>query len=147
MSRRIRTTVGILAVGAALVYLVGTGIGDNLVYFLTPSEMLARGPDAYEVPFRLSGRVVPGSVQWKPETLELRFRVEDERASIEVETTGTPPEMFHDGIDVVVEGSLSADRVFRAHTLMVKHSNEYAPPEEHPAERFPDLPTGEGRVP
>ncbi|HZD04222.1 MAG TPA: cytochrome c maturation protein CcmE [Longimicrobiales bacterium] len=144
MSRKLGTVLGAGVVGAALVYLLATGIGDNLVYFLTPSELMAKGPEAYDVPFRLSGRVVPGSVSWNAETLELHFRVEDHSTALDVESTGTPPEMFHDGIDVVLEGSLSPDRVFRAHTLMVKHSNEYAPPEDHPADRFPDLPTTRG---
>jgi cytochrome c-type biogenesis protein CcmE len=146
VSRRLRATAGALLVGAALVYLVGSGIGNNLVYFLTPSELLAKGEAAVDVPYRLSGRVVPGSVKWDAEKLELRFRIEDDESSVDVVSSGTPPQMFHDGIDVVLEGRLDGEGVFRSHTLMVKHSNEYEPPEEHPSDRFPELPTGGGET-
>ena len=38
--------------------------------------------------------------------------------------------MFQEGIGVVVEGALRADGKFNAERLMVKHGNEYRPPEE-----------------
>jgi len=141
MSRTWRTLAGIAVVGGALLYLFAAGIGDNLVYFLTPSELLAKGPDAYDIPFRLSGQVEPGSVRWDAATLDLRFRLRDNSTSLEVESTGTPPRMFHDGIHVVVEGSMASTGQFQARTLMVKHSNEYkpAPGEGHPEARFPAL--------
>jgi cytochrome c-type biogenesis protein CcmE len=41
--------------------------------------------------------------------------------------------MFREGQGVVVEGKLNRDGVFEASTVMVKHSNEYRPPEDgHP---------------
>lgn len=144
MSGRLKMGVGTLVVASALAYLLGSGIGDSLVYFLTPSELLAKGQAAVDMPYRLSGRVVPGSVRWNAEALDLRFRITDDTTTLEVKSTGTPPQMFHAGIDVVLEGSLSTDGVFRAHTLMVKHSNEYGPSEKHPADRFPQLPTRGG---
>lgn len=141
MSRRVRTAVGVAVIGGALLYVAGAGIGGNLVYFLTPAELLAKGEAAYEVPFRVSGQVEPGSVQWDAESLNLRFRIRDQDTAIEVSSRGIPPQMFHDGIDVVVEGALAPDGVFQSTNLMVKHSNEYGPGEgvEHPEESFPAL--------
>lgn len=41
--------------------------------------------------------------------------------------------MFREGQGVVVEGRLNREGVFEASTVMVKHSNEYRPPEDgHP---------------
>ena len=141
MSRRGRTLIGVVLVGGALAYLAGAGIGDNLVYFLTPTELLARGEAAYEAPFRVSGVVEPGSVRWDPANVDLRFRIRDEDTVLEVRSSGAPPQMFQDGIDVVVEGSLGRDGVFVSRNLMVKHSNEYGPGEgaEHPETVFPAL--------
>lgn len=130
MGRRWTGLLGGGVIAGTLVYLVAGGIGDNLVYFLTPSELLAKGEAAYGASLRLSGTVVPGSVEWNPDELELRFRLTDGTSTVPVESSGAPPQMFQDGIQVVVEGSLGRDGLFRAHNVMVKHSNEYAPPEE-----------------
>ncbi len=145
MSRRTRTIVGVAVAGGALLYLVAAGIGGNLIYFVTPTELLEKGPIAYDEPFRLSGEVVPGSVRWNPEAVDLRFRIRDEQTTLEVVSTGVPPQLFQDGMEVVVEGSLDPSGVFQATNLMVKHSNEYGPGqgEEHPEAAYPEL-TGTG---
>ena len=80
MSRRGRR-IGMAVAGAAILgafaYLVYGGIGENLVYFLTPEELVARGDRAYDVPVRLGGQVVPGSVVWNAEQVDLRFNISD----------------------------------------------------------------------
>lgn len=141
MSRKNRKKIA-LAVGSVLIlsgfgYLLYGGIGDNLVYFLTPTELLARGEAAYDAPVRLGGQVVPGSISWNAETLDLRFRMTDGEKEIEVQSRGAPPQMFRDGIGVVVEGRYSRAGTFESTNLMVKHSNEYrAPPPGHEPEQM-----------
>jgi cytochrome c-type biogenesis protein CcmE len=123
-------------------YLMYGGIGDNLVYFVTPAELLAQGDAAYERPIRLGGQVVPGTVRWNADALDLRFTLQDEDVHIEVISRKAPPAMFREGQGVIVEGRLNRDRVFESSNLMVKHSNEYAPPEGHeekPEEKYRDL--------
>ena len=122
-----RTLVGAAVVLGALGYLVSGGIGENLVYFVTPTELLGREDPAIGQPLRLSGAVAPGSVDWNAEVLSLSFRLEDSEHSVPVRSEGAPPHMFQDGIQVIVEGHLDASGVFRANSLMVKHSNEYGP--------------------
>ena len=46
----------------ALGYLMYGGVEENLVYFLTPNELVAKGEKAIDRPVRLGGQVVPGSV-------------------------------------------------------------------------------------
>ncbi len=67
---------------AAFAYLLFGGIGNNLVYFLTPSELLAKGPAAYDTPVRLGGQVVPGSVVWDAPNVDLRFTMQDGKAQV-----------------------------------------------------------------
>jgi len=133
-----------LGVGALLIgfgYLLYGGIGDNLVYYLTPSELEARGDAAYETSVRLGGVVIPESVRWDADALDLRFRVGDGTSELEVHSTGAPPQMFRDGIEVLVEGRLASSGVFESTSLMVKHSNEYRAPEEgqRPQDLYKDL--------
>ena len=126
-------------------YLAYGGIGDNLVYFLTPSELMARGTSAYEGAVRLGGEVKPGSVQWNAQALDLRFVLTDGTREVPVRSKGAPPQMFRDGMGVVVEGSYTREGVFRSTNLMVKHSNEYrAPPAGHkPEYLYKELPKKE----
>jgi len=129
MSRRkVGIAFTLLVILGAFGYLVYGGIGENIVYFLTPNELLARGANAYDVPIRLGGQVVPGSVQWNAEALDLRFSVTDGNRVIPVHSRGAPPQMFRDGMGVVVEGRYAANGTFNCTNLMVKHSNEYRPP-------------------
>lgn len=123
-------------------YLMYGGIGDNLVYFVTPGELLARGADAYDRPIRLGGQVVPGTVRWNAEELDLRFTLQDEDGVIDVQSRKSPPAMFREGQGVIVEGRLNRSGVFESSNLMVKHSNEYRPPEDHeqlPQQKYRDL--------
>ncbi len=129
-------TALVLLVGA-FGYLMYGGVEENLVYFLTPNELVAKGEKAVDRPVRLGGQVVPGSVVWNAEALDLRFRVTDGSKEVLVHSSGAPPQMFRAGIGVVVEGKYGRSGVFESHSLMVKHSNEYRAPkageEGHPA--------------
>lgn len=127
-SKQIWGAVGLLAVVGVVGMLLASGLKENVVYFLTPGELVAQGTDAVDRPLRLGGQVKPGSVSWDPDALDLRFVVRDSAGEVPVASTGAPPAMFRDGIGVVVEGSLRPDGTFESTNLMVKHSNEYRPP-------------------
>ena len=132
MNKKMIGVLGTILILGGFGYLVWGGLGTNLVYFLTPSELLARGNDAFDAPVRLGGQVVPGSISWDAEALDLRFRVSDGDTALEVYSKGAPPAMFKDTMGVVVEGTYRRSGVFESTNLMVQHTNEYrAPPEGH----------------
>lgn len=135
---------GVAVVLGAFAYLLWGGLDGNIVYFLTPSELMAKGSEGYDAPVRIGGMVQDGSVQWDKERLELRFNVTDGNAVIPVYSKGAPPQMFQAGIGVVLEGKFQRTGVFHSNTLMVKHSNEYKPPAhgEKPADLYKNLPRG-----
>lgn len=145
--RRMAIGAGVLVLAAAFGYLIYGGIGTNLVYFLTPAELVAKGNAGIETPVRLGGMIEPGSVQWNAETLDLRFKVTDGGKEILVHSTGAPPSMFRPGIGVIVEGRYTREGVFQATNLMVRHSNEYHPPKSgnDPRDMYKNMPrTGTG---
>jgi cytochrome c-type biogenesis protein CcmE len=138
---------------AAVVVVVGVfgwllygGLDKNVVFFLTPQELLAKGTNGYDVPVRLGGQVKPGTVKWDDKTLRLTFDVTDGTSDIAVQSSGAPPQMFRDGQGVVVEGRFGRDHVFNSTGLMIKHSNEYRPPKpgEKPQEMYKTLIKGSG---
>lgn len=126
--RKIGLLLGVVLLLGGFGYLVYGGLDKNLVYFLTPTELQAKGTAAFDTPVRLGGQVVPGSVEWNAATLDLRFRMTDGKNIVEVHARKAPPQMFREGMGVVVEGKMQRTGVFDASNLMVKHSNEYRPP-------------------
>lgn len=136
--------VGVLVI--AFGWLIYGGLDSNVVYFLTPKELAAKGVDGYDKPVRLGGQVKPGTVVWDEQKLDLRFTVTDGTSDIAVHSKGAPPQMFKDGQGVVVEGRYGRDGVFKSTNLMVKHSNEYKAPKsgERPSEMYKSLMQGSG---
>ena len=119
---------GVGAILAVFAWLMFGGLEKNVVFFLTPQELLAKGDAGVDVPVRLGGQVKPGSMTWDAKTLDLRFTVTDGAREVQVHSTGAPPQMFRDGMGVIVEGRYGSGGVFEATSLMVKHSNEYRAP-------------------
>lgn len=120
-----------IAVAAFLVLTIG-GIGENLVYYWGPEDIAKAGDQAVGATIRLGGQVEDGSIDWNPEATDLRFNVVDGTSAyrVPVRTTGIPPQMFREGIGVVVEGTMTTDGWFRGTRLLVSHDNEYRAPEE-----------------
>ena len=131
--------VGVLVI--AFGWLIYGGLDSNVVYFLTPKELLAKGAEGYDKPMRLGGQVKPGSVVWDEQKLDLRFAVTDGTGEIKVQSKRAPPQKFKDGQGVVVEGRYGHDGVFQSTSVMVKHSNEYKAPAkgERPSDMYKSL--------
>lgn len=140
-NRKLGLLLGLIILLGGFGYLIYGGIGNNLVYFLTPSELQAKGASAIGAPVRLGGQVVPGSVSWNAAAIDLRFRMTDGKHVVDVHANKAPPQMFREGMGVVVEGRMQQNGVFDASSLLVKHSNEYRPPAEghRPEEMYKSL--------
>jgi cytochrome c-type biogenesis protein CcmE len=106
--------------------LVLTAFNENLVFFFSPTDLLAR-PQPPGHAFRLGGLVEQGSVVKDGATM--RFRITDKKNALLVLYRGVLPDLFREGQGVVVEGSLSADGSFAASSVLAKHDEKYMPPE------------------
>jgi cytochrome c-type biogenesis protein CcmE len=132
----------VAAVGLALVTL--GGLGENLIFYWTPTEMKAAGEKAYGATIRLGGQVVEGSIQKDAAGTRLSFRVGDGTTEFDVDAQAMPPAMFREKIGVVVEGTLLRSNRFAANRLMVKHDNEYRAPGESDSDTKALMKTTEG---
>ena len=121
---------GILVLVGVVIAIVGylafSSVGSALVYYLTPTELLARGDAAVGETVRLGGQVEVGSVSG-PAT-DLRFVLTDGDSSIPVHSTVAPTRSFREGTGAVVEGRLDADGLFEATQVIVKHDENYEAP-------------------
>ena len=109
----------VLALGFVLV----SDLGDNLVFYLTPTEAVeqrADFPDGER--FRLGGQVSEGTVETS--TDGVAFVITDGDRTINVVHTGAPPQLFQENIGVVVEGAWAGDR-FESNNLIINHDEEY----------------------
>jgi cytochrome c-type biogenesis protein CcmE len=124
-----RIMFGALAVAAiAFIVIAASGINRNLVYYWTPVDLRNAGDKAYGATIRLGGQVAPGTVRGVGGVSGLEFDVTDKKAVVHVKSNGVPPQMFREGIGVVVEGTMTRGGYFASERLMVSHNNEYRTP-------------------
>lgn len=110
-------------------------LSQNSVYFLTPAELSARAAEIHAAgrDVRVGGMVEVGSLQWDADQVRAQFVLSDLAESrFIVHYSGLLPDMFDEGGGVVVEGIIdNSGKIFKARNLMVKHSEEYQPPDHH----------------
>jgi cytochrome c-type biogenesis protein CcmE len=127
--RRLFAVLALAIAAAALLAITLGGIGKNLVYYWGPTELHAAGPKAVGATIRLGGLVKRGTLVRDPDGSTLEFDVIDRPgAAVHVITHSVPPQMFREGIGVVVEGTMTEAGHFESRRLMVSHSNEYRAP-------------------
>jgi cytochrome c-type biogenesis protein CcmE len=116
---------GLIALGAAT-GLVLLALGDNLVFFHGPSEVVSEDFPPQRR-FRLGGLVEEGTVVRAEDGLTVTFVVTDLVNVVPVTFTGILPDLFREGQGVVAEGRLGADGVFIATEVLAKHDETYIP--------------------
>ena len=101
--RKVRLVV---ALGAAIV-LAGTLLYTSFASATdakTPSQVLAAGSSG--ATYEMTGKVVPGSITHQGAALVFKVRDRKGSAALPVHYTGTVPDPFRDGREVIVTGKL-----------------------------------------
>jgi cytochrome c-type biogenesis protein CcmE len=122
--------VGAAVIVASVVLLIAQGVKETGVYFLTPSELAAKtsaDPSFYDLGLKMGAKVVPGSIRRDPTNRQIDFEVSDGSRSYPVTYRGLVPDTFTDAndIEVIVEGRLGRDGVFRATEVLAKCGSRY----------------------
>ncbi len=123
--KRLALAGGVLVAVAAIAALVMNAFQSNMVFFFSPTQVLANEAPANRT-FRIGGMVQTGSV--KREGLVVNFVVTDTAKTVPVRYQGILPDLFQEGKGVVAQGQL-ADGVFVAREVLAKHDENYMPPE------------------
>ena len=123
--KRLALIGGIVGSAALAVGLVLNAFQSNIVFFYSPSQVVAKEAPASRT-FRLGGLVEEGSV--KRDGTEVRFAVTDTAQTVAVQYTGLLPDLFKEGKGVVTQGRLGDDGVFVAREVLAKHDENYMPP-------------------
>jgi len=125
-TRRIQMMVfGAILLGASAL-LVSFAFRDAIVFFFSPTELLAepRSPDQL---LRVGGLVVTGTLT-RGTGEDTTFEVTDGNGSIAVSYTGILPDLFGEGQGVVAMGYLR-NGAFEATEILAKHDENYVPKE------------------
>ena len=108
------------------VYLVLKSLEENVVYFLSPTE-IKNLTAINQKRIRIGGMVKDQSIIIKSD--KINFIVTDFKNEINVSYSGSVPNLFAEGKGVVAEGYLKDRSYFNAVKILAKHDENYMPPE------------------
>ena len=108
------------------IYLILKSLEENVVYFLSPSDIKnLKEIDVKKI--RVGGMVKNQSISVKSEAIS--FIITDFTNEINVSYSGSVPNLFEEGKGVVAEGFLKDKNYFSATKILAKHDENYMPPE------------------
>ena len=108
------------------VYLILKSLEENVVYFLSPSE-INNLTEINQKKIRVGGMVKDQSII--VESDKINFIITDFKNEINVSYSGAVPNLFTEGKGVVAEGYLKDRSYFNAIKILAKHDENYMPPE------------------
>jgi len=109
-----------------IIYLSLKTLEDNVVYFLSPTEIQNKEEIKRNEKVRVGGMVKKNSI--KSYTNYISFILTDYKNEINVTYSGTIPNLFSEGKGVVAEGTLKDKNYFIANKILAKHDENYMPP-------------------
>jgi cytochrome c-type biogenesis protein CcmE len=131
MSKKVRSRIIILTfllgLVIAVVYSVLKSLEENVVYFLSPTEIIIKENISFNKKIRVGGLVKENSIT--NDQTSVNFIVTDLNNEIIVSYSGSLPNLFSEGKGVVVEGKLRDKKYFIANKILAKHDENYMPPE------------------
>ena len=107
-------------------FLVLKSLEENVVYFLSPSEIFS----SQQIPkekIRIGGMVKNNSI--KINSNAINFIITDFKNELYVTFSGTVPNLFEEEKGVVAEGFLNDKKFLVADKILAKHDENYMPPE------------------
>ena len=109
-----------------IIYLSLRALEDNVVYFLSPTEIQNKEEIKRNEKVRVGGMVKKNSI--KSYTNYISFILTDYKNEINVTYSGTIPNLFSEEKGVVAEGTLKDKNYFIANKILAKHDENYMPP-------------------
>tara|TARA_X000000368_G_scaffold360890_1_gene304853 strand:- start:52 stop:480 length:429 start_codon:yes stop_codon:yes gene_type:complete len=111
---------------SALIFLILNNLKKNILYFLTPSEIILKDEIIKGDKIRIGGMVKVNSL--KINQKDIQFIITDTKNEINVNYSGAIPNLFVEGKGVIAEGKLKDKKFFLADRILAKHDENYLPP-------------------
>jgi cytochrome c-type biogenesis protein CcmE len=124
--KRIIFISSILLISISALVFVIFNFRNNIVFFYSPSEINSSLLDKRSI--RVGGLVKKGSIK-KLNNFATEFVITDYQNNLEIFYSGILPDLFRDNQGVVAKGYLMSVNKFYANELLIKHDENYMPPE------------------
>ena len=119
--------ISLLLISVVLsIYLILKSLEENVVYFLSPTE-IKNLVEIENKKIRVGGMVKNNSIVIDSENIN--FIITDFKNEINVNYSGSVPNLFEEGKGVVAEGFLKDQSFLIAEKILAKHDENYMPPE------------------
>ena len=131
LSKKVKTRIFFLFLSllsaALVIFFVLKSLEENVVYFLSPTEIYNKTDISFEDRIRVGGLVKENSIIKRGTSIN--FIITDLKKEILVSYNGLVPNLFSEGKGVVAEGKLRDKKYFIADKILAKHDENYMPPE------------------
>ena len=124
---RIVFFIFLLVSAVLVVFIVLKSLEENVVYFLSPTEIYNKKNISYDEKIRVGGLVKKNSIITNETSIN--FIITDLKKEIVVSYNGLVPNLFSEEKGVVAEGRLRDKKYFIADKILAKHDENYMPPE------------------
>ena len=129
LSKKVKSRIFFLILSfvaaAMIIFIVLRSLEENVVYFLSPTEIYNKTNITFDKTIRIGGLVKINSIS-KKET-SISFIITDLKKEIIVSYEGIVPNLFSEGKGVVAEGKLKDKKYFVASKILAKHDENYMP--------------------
>jgi len=130
-TKRVKSRIFFLSfsilIGILIIFFTLKSLEDNVVYFLSPTEIHNKSDISFNNKIRVGGLVKMGSIIREENVIN--FIITDLKNEIAVSYNGLVPNLFSEGKGVVAEGKLNDKKYFIAEKILAKHDENYMPPE------------------
>lgn len=120
-----KIVIGVVVIVAALLYLMISGFQESSVYYMTVSEVAGKRDQVKGEGLRVSGYVIPESIDWNAEKIEVHFTLIEGTDSLRVHYKGVKPDQLADAQQVLAEGKMADDGSLNATKLLLKCPSKY----------------------
>ena len=131
LTKKVKSRISFLVISIVLlitsVFFILNSLKENVLYFLTPTEVKFKEDLEIGKNIRIGGMVKKGSIY--ADSKEIKFTITDFKNEILVSFSGTVPNLFAEEKGVVAEGKLKDKNFFVADRILAKHDENYMPPE------------------
>ena len=117
----------VISFSAIIVSFVLRSLEENVIYFLSPTEVYNKSDISTDKKIRVGGIVKEGSTQKSGSSIN--FIITDLKNEIIVSYIGLLPNLFSEGKGVIAEGYIKDKKYFVADKILAKHDENYMPPE------------------
>ena len=131
LSKKVKSRIFFLilffAAAAMIIFIVLRSLEENVVYFLSPTEIYNKTNITFDKKIRIGGLVKMNSIS--KDEISISFIITDLKKEIIVSYEGIAPNLFSEGKGVVAEGKLKDKKYFVASKILAKHDENYMPAE------------------